>query len=54
MISRFAENSDNAIDARICTPATFENLMLELGDEVRDWCNLHFFSGKLGLSLIHI
>ena len=43
MISRFAENSDNAIDARICTPETFENLMLELGDEVRDWCNLHFF-----------
>ena len=52
MISRFAENSDNAIDAHICTPETFENLMLELGDEVRDWCNLHFFSGKLGQALI--
>ncbi len=52
MISRFAENSDNAIDAHICTPETFENLMLELGDEVSDWCNLHFFSGKLGQALI--
>ena len=44
MISRFAENSDSAIDSHICTSETFENLMLELGDEVRDWC----------LSLIHI
>ena len=48
MISRFAENSDSAIDVHICTSETFENLMLELGDEVRDWCSLHFFSGKLG------
>ena len=43
MISRFAKNSDNAIDSHICTSETFENLMLELGDEVRDWCSLHFF-----------
>ena len=34
----FAENSDNAIDTSICTPEIFENLMVELGDEVRDWC----------------
>ena len=52
MISRFSKNSDNAIDSHICTSETFENLMLELGDEVRDWCSLHFFSGKLGQALI--
>ena len=45
----FAENSDKAIDTYICTPEIFENLMVELGDEVKDWCKLHLF-----LSLIHI
>jgi len=48
----FAENSDDAIDTYICTPEIFENLMVELGDEVRDWCKLHFFSGKLAQALI--
>ena len=48
----FAENSDNAIDTYICTPEIFENLMVELGDEVRDWCKLHLFSGKLAQALI--
>jgi len=48
----FAENSDNAIDTYICTPEIFENLMVELGEEVRDWCELHFFSGKLAQALI--
>ena len=48
----FAENSVNAIDTYICTPEIFENLMVELGEEVRDWCELHFFSGKLAQALI--
>jgi hypothetical protein len=39
----FAENTDDAIETHICTPETFENLMLEMGDEVRNWCKLHFF-----------
>jgi len=39
----FAENIDDAIETYICTPETFENLMAEMGEEVRNWCKLHFF-----------
>jgi hypothetical protein len=48
----FAENTDDAIETHICTPETFENLMLEMGDEVRNWCKLHFFSGNSAQALL--
>jgi len=48
----FAENIDDAIETYICTPETFENLMIELGDEVRNWCKLHFFSGNSAQALL--
>ena len=48
----FAENIDDAIETYICTPETFENLMVEMGDEVRNWCKLHFFSGNSAQALL--
>ena len=48
----FAENTDDAIETYICTPETFENLMVEMGDEVRNWCKLHFFAGNSAQALL--
>ena len=48
----FAENIDDAIETYICTPETFENLMAEMGEEVRNWCKLHFFSGNSAQALL--